>query len=144
MDSPCIDAADPDLVDPDGTICDMGACHFPFVSITCSPEQVTVAPGGVFELTLAAENQLLDATVPVVVDIVARLPSGNEVPLRGPIPKSGISIPAESVLGGTLPFDVPAGIPDGFQCTIKAYLTEYDTGSWVHEDHTSLTVSQAY
>jgi hypothetical protein len=122
----------------------MGACHYPFVSISCSPEQATVVPGGVLELTLSAENQLADASVPMVVDVVALLPNGGEYPLMGPIPRSGIAIPAGSVLEGTIPFNVPAGIPNGFQCEIRACLTEYGTGSWVHEDSMALTVSTEY
>ncbi len=142
--SPCIDAADPGLMDPDGTRRDMGACHFPFISITCSPEEVIVTPGQLLPLVLTADNLLPDPSFPVWVEVFARLPNGFVMPLAGPIPASGIALPAESSLGGTINLLVPGNAPDGLQAVIKSVLSRSDTGEFVHEDYCDVTVSATY
>jgi hypothetical protein len=143
-DSPCIDAADPALTDPDGTRRDMGACHFPFISITCSPEEVILAPGQVLPLVLTAGNLLADPSFPVCVEVVARLPNGYEMPLAGPIPAAGIQLPAESSLSGTVRLRVPGNAPDGLQAVLRVVLSSAETGAFVHEDYCDVTVSSSF
>ena len=144
QESPCVDAANPLYTDPDGTRLDMGACHFPFISLVCSPHEVTIPPGNVLPLQVTVENLLENPSFPVQVRIVARLNNGNEYRLFGPIPHNGISIPPESFLSGTVNLDVPAGIPEGFTCVVKSVLVAAETGDYVHQDLCDLTVSSGY
>ncbi len=122
----------------------MGACPHPFISITCLQEEVIVSPGDVLPLQLTAGNQLTDPSFPIWVEIFARLPNGNEIPLEGPIPRSGISLPAESSLSGTIDLRVPGNAPGGLTCTVKTVLSNAGTGDYVHEDYCDVTVSGTF
>ncbi|MFQ6104118.1 MAG: hypothetical protein ACE5OP_07470 [Candidatus Glassbacteria bacterium] len=138
--SPCIDAGNPAEQDPDGTRSDMGSWHFPFISISCSPNDVILSPGDVLELILIAENMLQDDSFPVQVELIARLQNGSEYLLRGPIPPSGVPIPAGSCLDGTMRLDVPYGLSDGFSCILKTVLTSSETGTYVDEDRCEISI----
>jgi len=118
----------------------MGACHFPFISLSCTPDEVHVVPGEVLELSLIAENLLPDNTFPVVVEVVARLENGAEYTLFGPYPGDGISIPAESSRSGVVKLKVPLHVPGGLTCTLKSVLKSADRGEYVDEDRCNLTV----
>lgn len=139
--SPCVNAADPALVDPDGTRRDMGACHHPFISLSCTPSDYFITPGGTLELMLVAENELAEASFPVRVSLVARLPNGNEYPVFGPFPPAGVSIPALSVVDGTLRLPVPSGMPVGLEIVLKSVLSRADTGEYVDMDRCDLEVA---
>lgn len=119
----------------------MGACHYPFISLSCTPNDAFITPGGTLELTLIAANELAEASFPVNVTIVARLPNGNEYPVFGPLPQSGVSIPAQAALDRIFRLPVPAGLPIGFQCVLKTVLSRADTGEYVDMDRCDLEVS---
>lgn len=119
----------------------MGACHYPFISLSCSPNEAIVSPGGVLELSLIAGNELTEGSFPVNVQIVARLETGNEYPLFGPFPVSGVSIPAQAALDGVVRLPVPGWVPEGFQCVVKSVLSRSDTGEYVDMDRCDVEAS---
>jgi hypothetical protein len=58
--SPCIDAGHPDSLDPDGTICDMGAHFFDqrdYLTIYVTPHTTDAAPGDSISLTCTIINR---------------------------------------------------------------------------------------
>ena len=55
----------------------MGARHYPFIRISCTPDEANVVPGEVLELSLVAENHLFDDTFRLKVEVIARLETGR-------------------------------------------------------------------
>jgi hypothetical protein len=139
--SPCVDTAHPDYIDPDGTRCDMGSWHYPFISVACSPDDMIVAPGQNIELALVAVNELSEESFPVQVEIIAELPDGAEYLLFGPFPATGVAIPAQSTRDGVVRLRVPNATPEGFQTRLKSVLSNAGTGDYVHQDYCNVTVS---
>ena len=118
----------------------MGANHYPFIRISCTPDTAMVVPGEVLELSLVAENHLFDDTFPVKVKVIARLENATEHTLFGPFPADGITIPAGSNLSGVVELDVPPNAPVGLKCVLKTVLLNADGVEYVDEDRCDLSV----
>jgi hypothetical protein len=102
---------------------------------------VVLSPGDVLELSLAAENLLLEDSFPIMVELIAKLQNGDEYSLKGPIPPEGVPVPAESILQGVMKHRIPAGLPDGFMCILKTVLLSSETGNYVDEDRCNLYIT---
>jgi len=118
----------------------MGSWHYPFIRISCTPDEVNVVPGEVLELSLVAENHLFDDTFPVKVEVIARFVNATELTLFGPFPANGVTIPARSDLSGVVELDVPPNAPVGLKCVLKTVLINADGGEYVDEDRCDLSV----
>ncbi|KPJ53367.1 hypothetical protein AMJ39_05025 [candidate division TA06 bacterium DG_24] len=110
--SPCIDAGDPDSLDPDGTRTDMGAHFFDqddYLTLYLAPHETEVSPGGILGVTYTAINRWAQPESFWVLT-EATLPNGNPRNVLGPIP---YTLPGNTTVQQYISRDVPLGAPLG-------------------------------
>ncbi len=115
--SPCIDAGDPaSPLDPDGTVADIGAIHFPQAGpplvLTLTPGNPPViipGGGGIFGFSASIENNTQDPfTFDAWTEVI--LPNGAFYPL---ILRRNLVIPAGGTISRQLSQSVPGIAPPG-------------------------------
>ncbi len=115
-DSPCIDAGDTTLLDPDATIRDQGAFYFfqcpVFIELTSHSSCIIIpAGGGSFSYDAEVTSNYPEPySFDAWVDII--LPNGNTY---GPVmSRSGLVIPVGGAITRTLTQYIPSSCPSGF------------------------------
>ncbi|KPJ53368.1 hypothetical protein AMJ39_05030 [candidate division TA06 bacterium DG_24] len=108
--SPCIDAGDPSILDPDDTRTDMGTYFFDqddYLTLYLTPDQPEVSPGGILGVTYTAINRWAQSE-PFWVLTEATLPNGNPRNVLGPIP---YMLPANTTVQQHIGHNVPLAAP---------------------------------
>ncbi len=113
-DSPCIDAGDTALFDPDGTIRDIGALFYNHLTVNLSlhnPTTIIPGRGGSFGFDITVENEHSEP-LPLDIWTEALLPGGN---IYGPIlSRFDFLIPASTAYQRIIIQYVPGTAPAGF------------------------------
>lgn len=136
--SPCIDAGDPDLLDPDSTRSDIGALYYDQgggggnVSITLTPYNppIVIPPsGGSFEFGVLIENDSLGYATFDGWSMLT-LPDGQEI---GPmILREGLFLPVGGQITRDLSMEIPSLAMSGTY-TLTGYVGDYP-GNIIDQD----------
>jgi len=111
-DSPCIDAGNPTLFDPDGTRSDMGAHYFnqnDHLTLYLTPDTTDVAPGGHLGVTYTAINRWTQPE-PFWVLSQVLLPGGSWLSVLGP---DQYTLPADYTAQVHITHPIPNNTPTG-------------------------------
>jgi parallel beta-helix repeat protein len=110
--SPCIDIGHPDMLDPDGTRIDMGACFFDqndYLTLYVTPDKFWTEPGGEFGVTYTVINRWESPESCRLLSQVL-LPGGGLLDI---MELDQYTVPDETTIQAHIVHDVPMATPTG-------------------------------